>query len=354
MTLWFTIVLLALLALTALHVGAHRIAVRSTATTDEAARAHREVYKAQLAEIDADLAQGVLQKGEAEGQRNEVARRLLAVAPPLIAEAGTHSRTLDRTLGLVAALLVPALALGLYSLLGTPAQEDVPQAQRLARAEQAGDLEAMVYKVEQHLKQKPDDAVGWEIVIPSYKSMGRYGAAAEAYRRLIAIRGPAAELYANLAEMLLFEGNGLLPKEAGDAARVALALEPANPQARYFDALSLAQEGGHALALARFQSLLADTPAGAAWRQAVEQQIAQLQEQAAQAPMIAAMVEGLDAKLKAEPQNLQGWLRLIRARVVLKEVETARTSLAAARKIFAADDASLHSLLVLAEELELQ
>ncbi len=43
-----------------------------------------------------------------------------------------------------------------------------------------------------------------------------------------------------------------------------------------------------------------------------------------QQAMIRSMVDGLAQKLEADPRNLDGWLRLIRARVVLKETDVAQ------------------------------
>ena len=40
-----------------------------------------------------------------------------------------------------------------------------------------------------------------------------------------------------------------------------------------------------------------------------------------QQAMIRSMVDGLDQKLAANPDNLEGWLRLIRARVVLGDTD---------------------------------
>lgn len=43
--------------------------------------------------------------------------------------------------------------------------------------------------------------------------------------------------------------------------------------------------------------------------------------------MIRGMVDGLAAKLESDPKNMDGWLRLIRARIVLKEADAAQAAL---------------------------
>lgn len=352
MTIWVIFAALTAATVAALVFGARTVGRLAAGSANSG---HLAVYKHQLAEIDADLARGLIGVDEAKSHHAEVSRRLLAAAQETDVPYGaTH-----RWIGFVAALLVPALAFAIYARVGAPALPDMPQAQRLAVAEAENDLEAMVYKVEKHLAQKPDDAAGWEILIPSYQSMGRYADAAEAHRRLIAIKGPTADRLANLAEMLVFQGNGLMPKEGAKAAQEALKLDPWHSKARYYGALALAQDGRKVEALARFEALLADAPPDAPFRAQVQHEIENLKVTEGvsadeQQQMIKGMVDGLAIKLESDPKNLEGWLRLIRARVVLKEVEAAKTSLAAARLAFSAERDALAQLDALAKDLNLQ
>ncbi len=60
------------------------------------------------------------------------------------------------------------------------------------------------------------------------------------------------------------------------------------------------------------------------------------------AAMIGTMVEGLEARLnEEEPENVQGWLRLARARAVLGEQAASQAALARAEAAAGADDAAL-------------
>ncbi len=367
MEIWFIFAALSVGIVTALFLGSRRLAARQG--TDSAS-AQIAIYKDQLREIDADLTRGVMAPAEADAHRTEVARRLLAVS----AAEGNVARPGQAWMVFILALLVPALAFAVYSRLGAPSFPDLPQAERLANAEKAGDLEAMVYKVEQHLQQHPDDVNGWEVVLPSYKAMSRFNDAAQAMRRVIALKGPTAELYADLSEMLMFAGNGLMPADGLAAAREALKIDPKNSKARYYEALGLSQDNQHAAALAAFESLLADSASDAPWRPAVEKQIAALKQPQAnptgptqdqveaagsmtsgdQQAMIRSMVDGLAAKLEADPKNLDGWLRLIRARVVLKEADVAQAALGKARGIFDGDQGAVAQLSALAQELGLK
>jgi cytochrome c-type biogenesis protein CcmH len=69
--------------------------------------------------------------------------------------------------------------------------------------------------------------------------------------------------------------------------------------------------------------------------------------------MIEGMVAALAAKLKASPDDAEGWARLIRSYVVLNRRADAEAALADARKALAADPAKLATVEATATELQL-
>ncbi|HEX5776356.1 MAG TPA: hypothetical protein VFX95_06715, partial [Caulobacteraceae bacterium] len=78
---------------------------------------------------------------------------------------------------------------------------------------------------------------------------------------------------------------------------------------------------------------------------------AQAMPQADQQAMIRGMVEGLDAKLRADPTDADGWVRLMRARMVLGETDKAAAAYRDARQAFASDPRQLAALQQAAREL---
>ncbi|MCA0433525.1 MAG: c-type cytochrome biogenesis protein CcmI [Proteobacteria bacterium] len=367
MLIWLVAAALGGLTVLLLAGGSTRLAQRVGRPGRET---HLAVYKQQLAEIERDVARGVLGATEAAQQKTEVSRRLLAAARD--PETGTAARS--PLLAWLSALLVPAVALLLYAHYGSPRLPDLPQAERLATAEATGDLDALVYKVERHLAVNPDDATGWDILLPVYQSLNRYDGLANAYENLIRIKGSSAPLQAGLAEALTLGNGGVMTPAGAAAARAAVALDPMNPQARYFNALGLAQEGKATEALAAYRALLADSAADAPWRTAVHQRISDLEAQKGTVPMpgqeqagsvlnqspsdqqamIRGMVDGLAARLESNPDDLDGWSRLIRARSVLQELDVAQGALDKARQTFAGNPPALDSLNSLATELKLK
>jgi cytochrome c-type biogenesis protein CcmH len=328
----------------------------------------RAVFRDQLAELDRDAARGAIGEAEAAAARNEVARRLIGEADSAVDAARPSSRLAPW----LAAALIPLIAVPLYLYSGSPRLHDVPLEERLAAAIKSNDFEALVAKVEAHLASHPDDAKGWAVVAPAYKQLGRYQDAANAYANVLRLSTPTADLYTGLGQMIAVANQGLVTAEAAKAFDAALALDPKHPAARFFKGLGLKQEGKTEEALAIWQELLKDTPADAPWRTGLEREIADVtgvkapelsQEQMAAAQnmstgdrqaMIRSMVDGLEARLATNGDDLEGWQRLMRARVVLGETEKAKASYGKAREQFGKRPEALARLAATAKELRIE
>jgi len=117
MIFWATVIALALL--TTLYIALPLLR-RPQADTAPNANADVLLYKDQLAEVERDLARGVLATEEAERTRTEIARRLLAADQAVPAPQGTAPQGLSR--GIVVLALLSTLAGGgaLYWQLGAP------------------------------------------------------------------------------------------------------------------------------------------------------------------------------------------------------------------------------------------
>lgn len=229
-----------------------------------------------------------------------------------------------------------------------------------------------IAKLEARLKANPQDVQGWQLLGWAFFETSRFAEAATAYRRATALSPGNAELWSALGEALaLSTDKRELPGDAAEAFRKAIAIDPKDPRARYFLAVGKDVAGDHQGALDDWFALLGDTPAGAPWeadlRRTIEDVAArekidiaarlaavkpapaqagspsvataaipgptreQMQAAAAlpkgqQDMMVQSMVDGLEAKLKANPANPNGWIMLMRSRMTLGE--TARASAA--------------------------
>jgi cytochrome c-type biogenesis protein CcmH len=96
----------------------------------QAGGSEASVYRDQLAEVDRDLAGGLIGAAEAEAARVEIGRRLLAATDPERAPAARPGNSLRRAVAVIALVGLPAAALALYLPLGSPQLGDFPLAAR--------------------------------------------------------------------------------------------------------------------------------------------------------------------------------------------------------------------------------
>ena len=354
----------------------------------EAREADLAVYRDQLAELDRDLAAGLLSPEQAQAARVEVSRRMLAAADqagldgaPAPARSGTGRRRMVAALALVA---VPVMGAALYWHLGSPALPGAPLAERLAAPADRTDVAILVRKVEEHLAANPTDGQGYELLAPVYVRMGRLDDAVRAYAQAIRILGATAERQAALGETLVLRGDGIVNEDAARAFKAALALEPDMPKARYFLGLAAEQDGRKAEAVAIWTKLVEEAPPGAPWvglvRAALARAGAPVPQMKPLAPpaspglaipgpsaqdvaaasslsadqrsaMVQGMVDRLEQRLKASPKDLDGWLRLARAFQVLGEPDKVRGALDQARTAFSGDAEATARIEATAKEL---
>lgn len=341
MLLWIIIALLTAAAILAVLAPLSRAPKRGTSASYAA-----RVYRDQLDELERDRTEGRISASEAETARAEIARRLIAVDGEAWAEGKSaasmvgapsptpSAQTPRRVVALVALLGIPILSLGLYLVLGAPGLPGEPLAARLSAP--VDDIERLVAKVEAHLAQNPEDGRGWEVIAPVYLRLGRAADAVQAYRTAIRILGESAQRQSDLGEAIFALEGGIVTAEARSAFETAERLDAKAPGPRFYLAIAAEQEGKPEVAAAMFQSLLADTPADAPWRKMVEMALARVQPGAAplgptaeqvaaaqdmsptdRSAMINSMVTQLAARLKDNPDDVEGWLRLIRSYSVL-------------------------------------
>ncbi|MBB4241447.1 cytochrome c-type biogenesis protein CcmH [Rhizobium tropici] len=336
-----------------------------------------EVYRDQLGELERDLAGGLISAQEAGYARAEIGRRLIAAAKDEKTAAKSPAHGSYRLAQAFIIVLLPAVGLCLYLVNGDPGLPAQPLEARLEKP--GNDLAISIVKIEQHLAKNPDDAKGWEVLAPIYFKTNRVGDAELAYRNVIRLLGPNAARLGDLGEVLVVKANGIVTAEARGVLQQSLALDAANPRTLFYLALALEQEGKAADAKTAFEALAKQSPPDAPWLAVVDQHIVKNGGQpmvsandkapgnptaedvaAANAlssgdrqQMIRGMVDSLDAKLKEDPKNFEGWMRLIRSYAVLNDRERAADALKRGLAAFPADGGEGQQLLALAKELGL-
>ncbi|WP_441005666.1 c-type cytochrome biogenesis protein CcmI [Rhizobium sp. WSM4643] len=367
--------------------------LRGAKAADNIRAGETAVYRDQLRELDRDLDGGLITPEEADYARAEIGRRLIAVSADETAETPKPARHHRFTEAFVL-LLLPVLGLCLYLTTGRP---DLPSQPLEARLENPGnDLAVLITKAERHLAEKPDDGKGWDVLAPIYFRTMRINDAQVAYRNAIRLLGPSPVRLDGLAETLMAVSDGVVTEEARQVLEQSLTLEPDNPRARFYIALSMEQAGRPDEARQAFEALAKQSPADAPWLPLVNQHVAvnggapagagsaasganpaasganpaasganpapgnptQQDVTAAETmnagdrqQMIRGMVESLDAKLSEDPNNFEGWMRLVRSYAVLNDKDRASGALKRGLAAFPPPGEQGRQLLALAREL---
>jgi cytochrome c-type biogenesis protein CcmH len=356
MTLWFVFALMTVAAIFAV------LWPLSRGASARAGGSEAVVYRDQLAEIDRDVAAGLIGASEAEAARVEIGRRLLAAAdgerdPPARSNLG-----LRRASAVVALVGLPIAAVTFYLALGSPRLGDFPLASRTRTADVNQPLDNMVAQVEAHLEKNPTDGRGWTVLAPVLARLGRYDDAVRAYRNVINYAGDSAERRSDLGEALAIVAGGVVTAEAKAEFERAVAQNADEPRANYFLGLAAEQDGRQADAAAIWRAILAKAPADAPWRPLVQAALTRVGGPSAPAlsndamaaardmnetdrgAMIRGMVDRLATRLKQNGDDVEGWLRLLRAYMVMGERDKAASALVEARLAVANDAERLRQL----------
>lgn len=227
-----------------------------------------------------------------------------------------------------------------------------------------------VATLEARTRDRPDDASAWAALGGGLFDAGRFAESITAYEKATALASGTASFWSSLGEArVMASSTDPMPDAARAAFEKALAQDPKDPRARYFMAVARDLSGDHKGAIDDWLALLADTPPGAPWeadlRRTIEQvarinkvdvsgRLAATRQPEPQLPLAArgipgpsaqdlraasalppseqrqmaeGMVSRLEARLKDNPANVDGWIMLIRSRVTLGEPDKAKQAL---------------------------
>jgi len=356
MTLWFVFALMTAAAIFAVlwPLG------RGGRPRNDASEA--TVYKDQLTEIDRDLATGLIGAREAEAAHVEIGRRLLAAADHRREPPTASSIRLRRSAALIALVGLPILSVAFYLPLGSPQLGDFPLAARIRAPDASQPLDNLVAQVEAHLEKNPTDGRGWNVLAPVLVRLGRYDDAVRAYHNSITYNGDSADRRADLGEAIAGAAGGVVTSEAKAEFERAVALDADDVKARYFLGLAAEQDGRGTDAASIWRAMLEKAPPDAPWRPLVQAALVRVGGAAAPAlpdgamaaakdmseadrgAMIHSMVDRLASRLKQNGDDVEGWLRLVRAYMVMGDRDKAKSAQTDARQAVANDAERLRQL----------
>ncbi|MBM3548021.1 MAG: c-type cytochrome biogenesis protein CcmI [Alphaproteobacteria bacterium] len=341
MTFW----LLVALGLVVTGIALGRPLLRRREAAPEATRG-LAIYRDQLAEVARDHEAGLVSDTEAEAARTEIERRILRASeePAKLPAADSTMRVFIA--GFVLGV-VPASALALYLAVG------MPSAPSLAPA---------------FVDMADDGATADQLAEMARAQLGqdRVAEAVQSLTQATAKAPHRSDLRSLLGEAQVALADGKVSDAARQTFRAAVNLDARDPRARFYLGLARVQDGDLKGGIEDWLALEADSPPDAPWRpllaerlqqaateagvdlsqrrvaampsappapgaprgpSAADMAAAQQMSPADRQQMIRGMVEGLAQRLEDNPNDVEGWQRLARARRVLGEEASATEAL---------------------------
>lgn len=268
----------------------------------------RRIYRQQRDELEmshqsqsisaADYAQAV------EELEQRLLRDLDGMAPS--APAAAEGAWRKRIPAAVLTVVLPVGALLLYLQVGDPrAAAVMALGTPDTHANNGVDVEAMVGRLEERLKQKPDDLEGWIVLARSREVLEEFEAATAAYQHAIELgrqQGlPApflARLHADMADALASARNGALDKPVQEVLKAALKLDPDQPKALALAGAAAAREGRRSEARRYWTRLLGLLEQDSDMALRVQNDLAKLD---GNTPPPATVVAGLAGSVRLDP-----------------------------------------------------
>ncbi|MFL2770891.1 MAG: c-type cytochrome biogenesis protein CcmI [Rhodospirillaceae bacterium] len=285
--IWVSFALLTLLCVAILLLPI----MRGSDLTADQTEADQAVYKAQLVEVERDLAEGVLTNAEAKTARIEIQRRLLAADRRGQSAANANTPALRMSAVSAVGVVVPFATLAIYLSIGSPSLPSLPVKERRAEAldhpDQA-DVNVLIENLADRLRENPDSTEGWVLLARSYRQANRISEAVTAYRRALSTGTQDIVLMAELGEVLIASNNGTVGLEAVNVLEAVLRVDRSDARARFYLGLARAQAGESRDAIAIWRDLTAAAPTDAPWIPMVREQMSEVAMSAGIMPMTVA------------------------------------------------------------------
>ncbi|MAU40921.1 MAG: c-type cytochrome biogenesis protein CcmI [Kordiimonas sp.] len=356
--------------------------VRGHRELDQLEARETDIYRDQLEEVDRDLHQGLIGEAEAAQARIEIKRRLLRAAASDAPAVQTDTEgTLTETKPMVPetklmapmgfTILIVFIMLGVSSLYFTLGRPDMTDFRRVGQAEDVAQKrenreaagspmpsnEELISRLQDRLARHPEEVKGWVYLGRLQGQIGQHYEAAKAFAVAARLAPEEGDVQVMYAESLMILSGGTISPAIKLVLDRGVQAAPGHPGIEYYLGLAAYQSGDKEAALARWQALLRSAPAEAGWVEQVRRradnllrelgrttnEIEAMSGAAGMAPpldpeqvddvsrlsqteqmnMIRGMVAQLADRLEREPEDMEGWLRLGRAYLVLGEKDKA-------------------------------
>lgn len=221
--------------------------------------ANLEILRDQIAEMDADLKNGLLTPELYEQGKRELETRVLEeVVPAATAPAGSP----NKTLAIVLAVLLPIMSVGVYLVVGdvgalSPAN---PHAGMSSGGEVRTDTG--ISALEKRVEDNDQDGEALVMLARSYMEIDRFADSAKIYAKLVKLIPDEAWVWADYADAQAMAAGQTLRGKPTEFINKALQLDPNHMKSLALAGSAAMERGDFAAAIKHWDKLLKQLPPG--------------------------------------------------------------------------------------------
>jgi len=186
------------------------------------------VYRDQMKEMNADLANGLLSEQQFQAGKLELETRL--AEDVLSKEDAAVAPVVSRRLGFTLAGVLPVAAFGLYFWLGSPvaltAMADAQGNPAMSSEPGERDIMKMIQQIEDRAKANPNDGEAWEMLANAYALVERWPESLQAYETAFKLLSAKPSVMSGYAEALAITRNRMLQGRPMELVMMALKANP--------------------------------------------------------------------------------------------------------------------------------
>ncbi len=220
------------------------------------------IFRDQLAELAREKSEGSLVEADFEQARHELQRRLLEeVEPATIDGAAPATHGPSRKIAIAILVMLPILALLGYGILGNPQALD-PTQTAAPQQMTPEKINEMVTSLAEKLKANPDNMPGWLMLARSYKSMGRYDEAVQAFAKAEKAISDDPDQLASYAEAIAMANGKGINGKAIQLIERALKVDPQHAHSLFLAGAAAMEAGDNKKGLSYWEPLLSQVEPG--------------------------------------------------------------------------------------------
>lgn len=216
------------------------------------------IYRDQLLALEQDFLQGRFDPKEYENLRDELQLRLLDDTETPATSASLRPRFFlwsGRQTAALVSLFIPLSSMGVYFWLGNPSALNPPPTQ-VGTSESSEKIIQMVDSLAARLKTNPDNPQGWAMLAKSYKAMGQYADAEDAFKKAGKVIDSDPDLLVDYAEALAAQVDYNFEGKPSILINQALVIDPKHPLGLMISGMAAFHAANFPIAVAQWEKLL--------------------------------------------------------------------------------------------------